>query len=343
MSYCFQHCDCNPSNEDWSTLIENNPEYWPFEYVTVDGKSFTERKPINEKKSIGYWCFNGNFDTQNNDVVHLEIRDDSNTDVIGPSLSGYMQADVIADPRYMCPPDMLRYCDQSCKVNGLFAHSGIERIHSAHNNYESDETWTVYGITGRICPYMLLPVSKTKDLSYMFTGCKKLTSYSNEDHTIKYLIPKDFFIYAPNITNLSNAFSYMLIADNTDLDIFRSLKNPLDISYAFFGAMLGGGTEDTRLTIKNIFVKNNIDNLYGVFANSINGNVGESTVASYEYKQYITFDGIFNNKYSSGSYATSNKFKYAFSGYSEDSVEFNNKSLSDSTNQYNYAIVYSSN
>lgn len=187
---------------------------------------------------------------------------------------------------------------------------------------------------------MLKPVSKTTDISYMFAGCKKLTAYSNNSRTNHYLIPKDFFIYAPEITNLSHAFEYMLFAKDTNLDVFQILQSPLNISYAFFGSLLGGYTEDTRLHVGNIFEKNNIDNLKGVFANSETGTVSSNEVGTYEYGQYVTFDGVFNKKYSSGSYATSDKFKYAFSGYHQDTVIFENKNLSENASQFNYATVY---
>ena len=340
MSYCFQHCNCNPHTEIWD-LPEYNPDYIPFNYVTYDnGKTFKERTENNLYEKIGYWCFNGDFDQQSEELLQLERKNDTNIEFIGPSIKGGYVAEVSANNKYMCPPDLLRYCTTSCKVNGLFAYSGIQRVHTAYNNYNPWENWTIYGITGRICPYLLKPVSKITDISYMFTACKKLTAYSNSSATNHYLIPKDFFTYAPNISNLSYAFAYMIFAKDTNLDVFQILQNPLNISYAFFGSFLGGYTEDTRLYIGKIFEKNTIDNLRGVFANSETGSVSTNNVSAYAYNQRVTFDGVFNKKYASGSYATSDKFKYAFSGYHQDAVIFENKTLSENASQFNYATVY---
>ena len=340
MSYCFQHCNLSPSTEDWNSFIEMNPEYWPFQYVTEDGKTFKERQSKNSVKKLGYWCFSGDFENQvTNDTLQLETVNETNSGSVGPSLMGFQQATVYANSRYMCPPDTLRYCTNNCKIVGLFAHSGIERIHSGHNNYASEENWTKYGITGRICPYMLLPVSKVTDISYMFTGCKKLTAYSTDIHDVSYLIPKDFFTYAPEISNLQNTFAFMLFDKSVNLDVFESLKNPLNLTQTFFGSIFGGYTENTRMIIGNIFEKNKINSLSGVFANSLTGTTSASSVGSYEYGQYVTFDGVFKKTYSLGQYATSDNFKYAFSGYSQNTVRFENKTLSENADSFNYAVI----
>ena len=338
--YCFQHSNLSPSREDWSSLTEFNPDYWPFQYVTTDNKNYIERQEINSKDRIGYWCFNGDFDDQVTTALQLDIKDETNSSYIGPRLEGNQVASVEGNMKYMCPPDLLRYCTSNCKVVGLFADSGIKRIHSLENNYASGENWTVYGITGRICPYLLLPVSKVTDISYMFQGCKKLTAYANDTHTISYVIPKQFFEYAPEISTLEYAFAYMLFDKTANLNIFGPLQGtPLNIAYIFFGSLFGGYTESSRLIIGNIFEQNKIANLYGAFANSISGNISETNVGVYEHGQYVTFDKVFSRTYGSGSYATNDKFKYAFAGYNQNTVVFENKTLSENTNMFNYAVI----
>ena len=177
----------------------------------------------------------------------------------------------------------------------------------------------------------------------MFSGCKKLNGYERNDGNFSYIIPEEFFSYAPNIENLTGAFQYMLFPSNVSLDVFEPLKKTLNLNTAFFGSVFGDYTEASRCTIGYIFKNKNITDLYGVFANSITNSGASTTDVGYnEYAQHVTFDSVFDSKYGEGSYRTNPKFTYAFSGYLEDNVVFENKSLWEN-NTNNYAVVVRNN
>ena len=57
---------------------------------------------------------------------------------------------------------------------------------------------------------------------------------------------------------------------------------------------------------------------------------------SREVKQYITFNKVFNQRYTNKMYENDDNYSYTFSGYSASSVEFTNKSLPDNTKTNNY-------
>jgi hypothetical protein len=96
-----------------------------------------------------------------------------------------------------------------------------------------------YGLTGRICPYMLKPVSGLKSVKALFRCCKKLSYYYRMDSGIKYsyMIPEGFFTYAPGIIDLTEMFADTLQPEHSDLlDIFKPLTGVLDITEMFYHA-----------------------------------------------------------------------------------------------------------
>lgn len=95
-----------------------------------------------------------------------------------------------------------------------------------------------YGLTGRICPYMLKPVSDVTSVKDMFKWCKKLSYYYHHDtgDTKKsYMIPEAFFTYAKNVTNLESMFEDSLQPEHSDLSqVFKPLRGTLNLTKMFF-------------------------------------------------------------------------------------------------------------
>ena len=327
MDYCFQHSNCSYyQNANWESLIEPNEYYSPFKYIADDGQNYSDNKSKNTYDRTAIWIYDGgSISRMGNDYECLDyigINEESVT---------YGNADY-KSLYYMCPPDLLRFCENSSALSiiGLFDHSGIERTNT---RITDGVEWTSYGITGRICPYLLKPVDQVTNISYMFSACKKLSGYVKNDTEISYLIPADFFTYAPNITTLTHSFSYAMFSDSTSLDgIFTHLKGDLVIDYLFYGSVWGEMDNTNQLIISGIFQNNNITKLNYAFANSTK----PSLTSGFEYDQYVIFDGIFNTKYSNPIYANNTSNYYgAFLGYGNNCT-FNNKSLvnNEITNNY---------
>lgn len=330
MDYCFQNSNCSPyQNNNWEFLIEPNEYYSPFAWITEDGQTYSDNKSWNSYEKTAIWIYDGGSISQMKDeyecLDYIGMNEESTT---------YGNADY-SSLYYMCPPDLLRFCKNSSEIHieGLFNHSGIERTNTSITQID----WTSYGITGRICPYLLKPVDQVTNISYMFSACKKLSEYINNDTRISYLIPKDFFKYAPDVTTLTHAFSYLMFSDTSTLnDVFSYLKGDLVIDYLFFGSVWGETDNTTPFVISGIFKTNNITKLNYAFANSTT----TSDNTGYEYSQYVVFDGIFNNKYGGSAYANNSSNYYgAFLGYHKNYVFFENKSLSNNVTTANYMYI----
>ena len=94
-----------------------------------------------------------------------------------------------------------------------------------------------YGLTGRICPYMLKPVPDVTSVKELFKWCKKLSYYYYDDVIRKYsyMIPEGFFDYAKNVSDLTSMFEDSLMPDGCNLSrTFKPLIGALDLTKIFF-------------------------------------------------------------------------------------------------------------
>ena len=328
ISYCFQHSNCSEyQNDNWESLVETNENYNPFVYNTTDGTLFIENKSQNSYLKTAIWCYDGgSISKMKSDYECLDFIGRDHESVT------YNNADY-RSLYYICPPDLLRYCSNSSDTNvaGLFDHSGIERTNLNITGID----WKTYGITGRICPYMLKPISNITDISYMFSACKKLSGYIDNTTRVSYIVPETFFTYAPNITTLTHAFSYLMFPKTLQINVFSSLKGNLVIDYLFYGAVWGESSSN-YLVVSETFKDSNINKLNYAFANS----TSTSSESGFEYNQYVTFSDIFNSKYKGTSYATNtSNYSGAFLGYNKNYVIFENKSLANNTTTKNYMYI----
>ena len=230
---------------------------------------------------------------------------------------------------YIAPPDLLRYCTSNANISGLFSHCGVSGWNGQWNGIGGNKY--KYGITGRICPYMLKPVPDTTDISDLFHSCKKLNYYKVENEPA-YLIPKDFFTYATKITTLDRAFADLLFPKDIDIDVFEPLTGTLSLGELFYQSYWAG-TETEPVNIENIFNEHRVSKTSRAFC--IVDNVNESTDRT--RNQYIKFNNVFNSMYASATYAGNTNFEGTFRGYSVLTVEHENpKTLTDAEANKNY-------
>lgn len=257
ISYAFAGCINltyyeNIENQD---IVENNPDYAPFKWL-YDKTSKTWSENTETKEKMAYWGYNGDPTTQNSAYKYLEDED-----VSVPTMNDI--ANKVQNIHYMCPPDLLRYCNTNANIVGLFYYCGLDiPIYGIIN---SDENYQSAGINGRIVPYLLKPVPNASSVQNMFTYCRRISSYIKEGSI--YQIPLDFFTYATGITTLQSAFQGLDFANGTNLSVFNALKNSLDIRKIFALCRYCKSTDGTtKQTINNIFKNNTIGKITAAFA-----------------------------------------------------------------------------
>lgn len=307
MSYCFSGClnlnyYSNTANQDF---VENNPNYSPYKWnYNKTNKIWTEN--TNTKQKIAYWGYTGDPSTQNPEYEYLE--DDTIEMIRENNISGKTE-----HLNYCCAPDLLRYCNPNCNIEGLFDYCGLDiqtvGIINTSENYQSA------GINGRICPYLLKPTTNISNINYMFRYCRRLSGYIKDG--ITYLIPPEFFTYSVNITSLLSAFQGMDFPYNVQLGVFNSLKGSLDIRKIF--CLSRYSTNETTKapgTVGNIFQNNTISYLTGAFStNDINlsGNYFGSK------KEYWTLNQTgqvkFSNNFNINKIPSQTNITFVYSGY----------------------------
>lgn len=339
MSYCFQHCGCDSfKNLDVNLDVEPNPNYSPFLYIQ-DGTRFIQNQNVNNYEYLGSWFYDGiNKPT----VESVELWDDVDETVTDENDNFIYSFNVVSAPgatpilnvsgNYCCPPDLLRYCTNSANISHLFAYSGVTGWSSLWNGSNNQFSQHSFGLSGRICPYLLSPVSRTTDITRMFYSCKNLTHYTNLIDNEAYLIPKNFFEYAPRVTILVEAFADIIMPNKSNLSpIFAPLTNTLNLE-GLFKYTYWASNSNNRVNISEVFVHTSVTKTKSAFMITSEKDERQSR----EVKQYITFNKVFNPRYANKMYENDDNYSYTFSGYSETSVVFTNKSLPDNTKTNNY-------
>lgn len=307
MSYCFAGClNLNYySNIEDQDFVENNPNYSPYKWnYNKTTKVWTENN--NKKEKIAYWGYTGDPSTQNPDYEYLE---DDNIELIRENnISGKSEY-----LNYCCSPDLLRYSNPNCNIEGLFDYCGLDIQNVGIIN--TSEDYQDAGLNGRICPYLLKPTPNVSNINYLFRYCRRLSGYIKDGVT--YLIPSDFFTYATNITNLLSAFQGMDFPYNVQLGVFNSLKGSLDIRKIFcLCRYTQNETTNAPGTISNVFQNNTIAYLTGVFStNDINlsGNYFGSE------KEYWTLGQTgkvkFNNNFNINKIPNQTNITFVYNGF----------------------------
>lgn len=339
MKYCFRHCNLDPYvNVDIDDDVENNPSYSPCNYwFNEKTSSWVKNNKIDLNKKTDIWTFDGEHKPVSlNSVEHLDnVPSDCEFKYVfveDSQPNSYNQT-ITPTPCYIAPPDLLRYCTSTANIEGLFAYSGVAGWNGQWNGVNGSKY--KFGIKGRICPYMLKPVSDTTDIRNMFRCCKNLSHYSYVNGKA-YVIPEDFFKYASKITRLDGAFADMLFPSNIDIKVFDHLTGTLNVKELFYQSYWAGSVEN-RVLIENVFNTKRTESTTRAFCI-----IDSDVAANYDrvIGQYITFNNVFNSIYAASNYANNSNYASTFRGYSANTVEHEDpRTLVDDSVTYNYQVI----
>ena len=350
ISHCFQACDCDDYEKIDNLYFEDNPNYSPFTYIKVNDVWSINKSP-NYQKYTAIWIYDGynNFDTiVSNNYENLDFVDWSekvnDNDRYSSHAGKWRQVndeEIQARRTFLCAPDLLRFCTPNANISYLFAASGMIGMNSEYQvATRFNNNKYAYGIEGRICPYLLKPVSSTTNVTQLFSQCKKISHIHDLLNDEDIVIPYKFFSYAKNITNLTRMFAYFVHPNKVNYKpVFRELKNSnaLIIEGIFFNNYWAENNQSTNTRIEEVFKYNSISSLTDSFRIA-----GSSATDSNPRNQKVTFSKIFKpNTYNQSKYQGSNylsKFQTAFYGYNGD-TRFENKTLIDNSVTNNYTRV----
>lgn len=298
--------------------IENNPDYNPFIWV-LNGTTWERHTPDNAHYQF-YWTYNGSQDISEitSDVSDCHIPEEM---IVEDSYSIYNTYLGSSDPQpeifgngtittnFICSPDLLRYCTSTCTIIGLFRDCGKTGQWKYPNGGDMYTELRNRGITGRICPYLLKPLTGITSIKEMFTNCKAISSYKLQEGEY-YTIPKTFFSYSKNITDLTRAFSGCIFGKEVTLrGIFNYLTGQLIAEEVFYQSYF-------PRNVANVFSQNNVQTTTAAFAVSKTENPGSVTQPR-PYTQNVQFEAVFKN-YTNKQYNTN--YYYTFNGYRRDCV-----------------------
>lgn len=253
MTKCFHGCIGLEYYTMTSADVESNPDYSPYKWM-YNEITDTWYEGSDSKKVDTSWSYDG-ASTRNSSYRYLDT---------GAALATTNALEKTETLNYMCPPDLFRYCTNlnSTKVQGVFENCGLNYSVGTSGWINTNENYYSTGITGRIPPYLLRPLSNITDISYMFKNCKRLSSYL--DGSLVYQIPKDFFSYATKITTLVETFQGLAFQPSTNLTVFGALTNALDIRCIMQSCIWG--KDNVTWNITGIFGTNTISRASGAFS-----------------------------------------------------------------------------
>lgn len=251
MSYCFSGCTTIKMYEmpdDFEEELEVNEYYAPFTWIYNESSKTWNKGGITCEKDMS-WITDGtdqeNVEKTKNYYNLDRGNSQANDYTIGKS----------EDLNYCCPPDLFRYCANSSKTN----------ITYVFYNCGSDlQNYTV-GMSGRIPPHLLRPLSQVQSITGLFGFCSNLYSYKDSEGNL-YQIPKEFFKYASNVQNLCLAFAGLAFQPYTNLNIFNYLIYSLDIRGIFGMCIWGSGTSTNEWVISSVFDSNKYTSISGAFS-----------------------------------------------------------------------------
>ena len=253
MTRCFYGCVGLESYSMSTQDVESNPDYSPFKWM-YNEQNDSWYEGTDNRKVDASWSYDG-ASSQTSGYRYLDT---------GASRVTANVLDKVETLHYMCPPDLFRYCTNlnSTKIQGVFENCGLNYSVSAGGWINTNEGYYSTGITGRIPPYLLRPLSNITDISYMFKNCKRLSSYMKD--SLVYQVPKDFFSYAPKITSLVETFQGLAFIPNTNLTVFGALTSALDIRCIMQSCIWG--KDDVTWNISGMFGTNTIARISGAFS-----------------------------------------------------------------------------
>lgn len=276
MTRCFYGCVGLEFYSMSTQDVEANPDYSPFKWMyNEQNDSWYEGTDV--RRVDASWSYDG-ASSQTFGYRYLDT---------GASRVTANVLDKVETLHYMCPPDLFRYCTNlsSTKIQGVFENCGLNYSVSDDGWINTNEGYYSTGITGRIPPYLLRPLSNITDISYMFKNCKRLSSYM--EGSLIYQLPKDFFSYAPKITSLVETFQGLAFIPNTNLTVFGALTSALDIRGIMQSCIWG--KDGVTWNISGMFGTNTIARISGAFSMK-DLNISSSDILGVSVPEYRTID-----------------------------------------------------
>lgn len=264
MRGCFQNCNAEEYDYLFTTdtgsayfdMPDYNIDYQPFKYVLINN-TWSEVKP-NKDLYTYMWKWSGRANRYDDYVVLCNqmytrlLRFES----IGGTEFEYnidWLDDVVLDPSktvdtlttsstfegvscsysggFAFAPDLLRYCTANVDVVDLFRDCGPTR--QSFGNLAQYRISRIYGIQGRIPPYMFKPTPNIGDMTRMFMNCKMLGYYISKNGVIKgysVTIPPSLFKYIKtNRLYMNDMFNGCMWPNNLTLNVMNFTVPKIDL------------------------------------------------------------------------------------------------------------------
>lgn len=341
MTSCFQGqgwilpYDCNGIVQK-----ESNTNYQPYDYV-YDPNNKQWYKSSNKclEKETYMWSYDGNYKLDD-DSDYYSLDEDIDFGVVGEIMATTNNKEgldnEICTKNFFCPPDLLRYCTSNVNITNIFYHTGYtDHYYLQQEDMSNLRNYIRYGITGRICPYLLKPVPKITSLEGFLTYAKRLSHYTllqrDQNGDIiensvgdTYLIPKTFFNYTTEVINLTNTFKGLNFPINCKLNVFDSLTKPLILDSTFQYPYFQTNNGIYRFTISGLFINKNILSARGTFTVDVMSDTQTNSGSLiYIPSQYVDFGINFTKSKLPTETDTNNlKVKHVYDGYSRDFITF---------------------
>lgn len=284
VSYLFSQCVglTYYNNDNYEDGKENNETYNPYNWHIVNNTWVKNENYEETKKEFDIsWSYDGR-ELDNIDIDTLCYDKDHKT--IETEYFQLTNSEQIQN--FCCPPDLFRYCLNNrslLNIEGVFNYCGSDYGTNAGGKFgDADFPKPNIGLCGKIPSILLKPISNVNSIKNLFRFCRHLSSYKVDDagNEVRYLIPKDFFKYAPKITILYQTFQGMDFGYGTEFNVFKNLTERLDIRKMFANSTFGSDQGENIKTINGIFVNNKFSQIAGVFSFSNLTEISQNNVVT---------------------------------------------------------------
>lgn len=350
IEYCFQgqgwitHYEVGEGDYE----LEPNLDYQPFNYLyDISSKVWIDKSSTRDDRVETFmWSYDGTNRLEDCHYIDedIDIETSKGSSITAPP---WIEFSENCTTNFFCPPDLLRYCSDNANISYLFNYSGYtDQLYITDELNAELQKYVGFGITGRICPYLLKPVSKTTSLEGFLTFSPRLSYYylkptgsTSTENTVGdiYMIPKTFFDYADNINNLKSAFKGFNFPNGCKLDVFSKLtKSSLNLDYTFQYPYFHGSST-TKFNLDGVFTKNTISSAIATFSiennpESLPEHPGRST------NQYVNFGINFDpQKLPKETDSSNYKVRSVYDGYNESTVTFDGYKKDENTS-YEFKI-----
>lgn len=254
-------------------------------------------------------------------------------------------------------PDIFRYSASNADITDMFMNCGMnshsfsepDRKNVFMNGNGPDEN--LYGLKGRLCPYLLQPLTDISSIANLFKSCTWLGGYAKKIKNDNgewggewdvYMIPESFFSYLnSNALNMNGAFYGWIWPLGSKLNVFNFNSSDITLNLEetfmrsiftyneFHGLRLESDSknwEGRNTEIQNVFSSPNIyvNSLYGCFAiNTITKGDGAAPGTLIIDQPVMFYSNIFNRHNTVGKRADMHVFSgYRYLGKDEDDVNY---------------------